>query len=421
MMNVMHRPFIPDSPYAEYLPENKNFEDFCCRCAFQGQPLHSYVRLPQMGLWLNMFLLPLESDKENTGYCIYSYDVTPFVDAGQRASLSADVSAAVIETCIKLRGSANIRQTFDEVIEDIRKICDSDHCCILLTDMEKRRCTTLCEALKPGCGLLPMDTYLDDGFFEISQTWNGTIGDSTCVIIKDERDMEWLKSFNPLWHDSLVQAGVKTIVLLPLDYNGETLGYLWSINFNVENTVKIKETLELTSFFIASEISNYKLLKKLEFLSTLDMLTGVMNRNSMNNDVDAIAKGEGDINAPYAVIFVDMNGLKRVNDEKGHSEGDKVLKLAANILSVVFPGSKIYRAGGDEFVVLATDLDDVTLEMKIKQVTEQADATEDVRFAIGTCMAGAGDDIRKAMRIADERMYDNKKEYYEIHPEQKYR
>ena len=50
MMNVMHNPFIPDSPYEKYLPQNRNFEDFCYRSAVLGQPLHSYVQLPQMGL-----------------------------------------------------------------------------------------------------------------------------------------------------------------------------------------------------------------------------------------------------------------------------------------------------------------------------------------------------------------------------------
>jgi diguanylate cyclase (GGDEF)-like protein len=421
MLNMMHHPFVPDSPYEHYFPQNKNFEDFCYRASFLGQPLHSYVELPQMGLWLNMFLLPLDSDKENIGYCMYTYDVTPFADSEQQASLSADTSSIVLKTCIKLRGSGDLRKTFNEVVEDIRQICDSDHCCILLTDTVKRRCTTLCEAIRPGCGLLPMDTYLDEGFFDISQTWNYTLGDSTCVIIKDEHDREWLKSINPIWYDSLKGAGAETIVLFPLNYNGETLGYMWSINFNVENTVKIKETLELTTFFIASEISNYRLLQKLELLSTLDMLTGVMNRNTMNNDVDLVADGKGDIKAPYAVIFADLNGLKRVNDERGHGAGDKVLKLAAEILCEIFPGGKIYRAGGDEFVVLAKGVDEAALERKVKMLHEHAEATDDVRFAVGTCMVKGDEDIRAAMRIADERMYDDKKDYYIHHPERVYR
>ena len=57
MVNTIHRPFVPGSPYEMYFPQNKNFEDYCYRCAILGQPLHSYVSLPQMDLWLNM--LPL--------------------------------------------------------------------------------------------------------------------------------------------------------------------------------------------------------------------------------------------------------------------------------------------------------------------------------------------------------------------------
>ena len=50
MLKTMHKEFIPGSPYAEYLPENKNFEDFCYRSSILGQPLHTYVELPFMNL-----------------------------------------------------------------------------------------------------------------------------------------------------------------------------------------------------------------------------------------------------------------------------------------------------------------------------------------------------------------------------------
>lgn len=420
MLNVMHRPFVPDSPYAEYLPENKNFEDFCFRCAFGGEPLHTYVSLHQMGLWLNMFLLPLESDKKDTGYCIYSYDVTVH-ESDQRASLSADTSSAVLATCIKLRGSDDIRRTFNEVIEDIRQICDSDHCCILLTDDEKRSCTTLCEALKPGCGMLPMDTYLDAAFYDITRTWKDTIGGSTCVIIKNSHDMEWLRSINPVWHDSLAKAGAKSIVMFPLKYNNETLGYMWAINFNVDNTVKIKETLELTTFFIASEIANFQLLQRLEVLSSVDMLTGVKNRNIMNNIVDSIIAGRITPAAPYAVVFADLNGLKRINDEQGHSAGDQLLKTAAAILRVVFYDTDVYRAGGDEFMIITSGLDEKALGARLQRLEEQAESAENVHFAVGSCFVTEDVDICTAMRLADERMYVNKNDYYNNHPERRYR
>lgn len=215
-----------------------------------------------------------------------------------------------------------------------------------------------------------MESFLDDGFFDITQTWDDTIGGSTCVIVKDRQDREWLESVNPVWYKSLTDAGVSSIVLFPLENNGVIIGYMWALNFNEESTVKIKETLELTTFFIASELSNYQLLNKLEVMSTVDMLTGVKNRNAMNNDVSDILSGKTEIRYPYSVIFTYLNGLKRVNDESGHNEGDKILKKAANILSGVFFDADVYRS---------------------------------------------------AMRVADERMYADKKAYYDLHPEKKYR
>ena len=421
MLNVMHRPFIPDSPYENYLPQNKNFEDFCCRCAFLGQPLHSYVSLPQMGLWLNMFLLPLESDKENTGYCIYSYDVTQNADSEQRASLSADTSSAVLKTCIKLRGSDNIRQTFREVVEDIREICDSDHCCILLTDSSSHKCTSLGEALKDHDTGHSIDEYNNEKFYDIAATWKDTIGDSTCIIIKNQDDMKWLESINPLWHDSLKAAGVDSIVMFPLNYNGELLGYMWASNFDVENTVKIKETLELTTFFIASEIANYQLLQRLEMLSSIDILTGVKNRNTMNNVIDDVKAGKKKLCSPYAVLFADLNGLKRVNDEKGHIAGDKLLKTAAAILRGVFFDNDVYRAGGDEFMIIAENADEKEIEARLERLEERSASANDVHFAVGVYFSDGETDIRKAMRVADERMYENKNKYYLEHPELKYR
>ena len=426
MLQTMRKPFVPNSPYAEYFPQNKNFEDFCYRSAILGQPLHTYVQLPQMGLWLNMFLLPLNSDKKNTGYCIYSYNVSPAADSEQRASLSADTASAVLQTCIKLRGSTDILRTFRDVIEDIRQLCDSDQCCILLKNEKEHKCINFCESLKPDCGLLSINAFLNENFYEIPfydimETWDDTLGDSTCVIIKNEQDMKWLEGTNPVWHKSLQQGGAKSIVLFPLTNNNTTMGYIWALNFNVDDTVKIKETLELTTFFIASEISNYLLLQNLETLSSMDLMTGVKNRNTMNVVIDNLVSGRKKLKYPYSVIFVDLNGLKQVNDEKGHAAGDELLKTAAKILQKAFGKYDIFRVGGDEFMIIAKGLDRQELTKKIKSIKTMANEIENLYFAVGTHVAKEGEDIRKVMRLADEKMYKDKKKFYEVHPELKYR
>ena len=416
METLTHHPFVPNCPYEECFPKNRNFEEHCYRCVQSGKPLHAYVDLYMMGLWLNMFLMPLDSDRENIGYCIYCYDVAPKADSAAMADLSAETAKDVLKTHIKLRGSDNVKQTFQEVVEDIRKLCDSDHCCILLTDAENRECKIFAESIREGIKIKPMSRYIE-GFYAIAETWPETLAGSTCIIAKDERDMQKLRLANPIWGSMLDLSGVKTIVLFPLRHGGELLGYMWTVNFNVNDVLKIKETLEVTSFLIASEISSYLLLNKLQTMSTIDSLTGVKNRNMMNHRIDQIVAGREP--TPDAVIFADLNGLKRMNDEQGHISGDKVLRSAAEILQYVFPEVDVYRAGGDEFMVLVSNITEDELNKRVSKIRTMAKLSENVLFSVGTCYGEP--DVRRAMHIADEQMYADKNSYYNAHPELKYR
>ena len=411
-----HTPFVPNSPYEMCFPKNQNFEDHCFRCIQSGKPLHAYVDLYMMGLWLNMFLMPLDSDCENIGYCVYCYDVTPKADSSAMADLSAETATYALNTCIKLRGTDNVKQTFQEVVEDIRKTCGSDHCCILLTDAENRECSIFAESIREDVKIKPMSRYVE-GFYAIAETWPETLAGSTCIIVKDERDMEKLRLANPIWGSMLDLSGVKTIVLFPLRHGGVLLGYLWAVNFNVDDVLKIKETLEVTTFLIASEISSYLLLNKLQIMSTIDSLTGVKNRNVMNNRIDQIVAERKP--SPDAVIFADLNGLKRMNDDQGHISGDKVLRSAAEILQYVFPDEDVYRAGGDEFMVLVSNITENELNTRVAKIRTMAKLSENVRFSIGTCYGEP--DVRRAMHIADEQMYADKNSFYAEHPELKYR
>lgn len=415
-MAALNHPFVPDSPYEACFPKNPHFEEHCYRCICDGKPLHAYVNLYTMGLWLNMFLLPLDSDCENVGYCLYCYDVAPKADSSAMADLSAETAYDVLKACIKLRGSDDVQKAFQEVVEDIRTICGSDHCCILLTDSKKCSCSVFAESLREGTNLLPMSKYID-GFYAITETWPDTLAGSTCIIVKDERDMEKLWEQNPIWGESLDQAGVKSIVLFPLRHGAELLGYMWALNFNVADAMKIKETLEVTTFFLASEIASYQLLNRLEIMSTIDSLTGIKNRNVMNNHVDQIVSGQEPM--PLAVLFADLNGLKRMNDVQGHSAGDKMLQSAASILQGVFHDGEVYRAGGDEFMVLVPEIEEDELQKRIARVHLLSKKTEDVSFSIGVCYGESN--IRRAMRLADERMYAEKSAYYDAHPGLRYR
>ena len=416
---MLSNKFVPNSEYTDYLTRDLNFEDYCYRAAVEKKCLHSYAHPDRMPLWFNMTFLPMGPDEGNLSFCSYTMEINYKAVSENMTGISGDMAARVLQTTIKLRGTNDFKETMKDVIKDIGELCQAEHCCILQMDTYSRTCSVLCEYLAPGTGLLPMEHYVDENFYKIADSWEETIAGSNCLIVKDQQDMEIVKERNPVWHASLTGAGGKTIVLFPLRSRDTLLGYMWAINFNAAKAVDIKETLELTTFILGSELGNYLLLDRLKILSSRDMLTGVMNRNEMNNFVDSIAKGEIGENQSVGVVFADLNGLKAVNDTEGHAAGDRLLKDAAAALREVFDEESIFRAGGDEFAVIVLGVPEEKMLVDIENIRKVSSKYDRLKFAIGGAVLSSGREVRTALRLADERMYEDKKLYYEKHPEKR--
>jgi diguanylate cyclase (GGDEF)-like protein len=160
---------------------------------------------------------------------------------------------------------------------------------------------------------------------------------------------------------------------------------------------------------------------RLRVLSSRDMLTGVFNRNEMNNYVDMVSTDTNGWYKNLGVVFIDLNGLKVVNDEKGHDAGDKLLRDATNALREVFSEEMIFRAGGDEFTIIVEDTTPEDLKLQVEKTKEVSRKYDHLSLAIGYSLADEGGDIRKALHEADENMFKDKHEYYMAHPELKER
>lgn len=410
--------FIPNSEYTTYIPKDLNFEDVCYRSAVLKQPIHNCVRMNRYSFDMHVFLLPLGSDDESIAYCTFTQVLLPKSDDNLMSmNISQEAAVDVIDTCIKLRGDRPFHETMQEVVEDIREICSADFCCVLLMDETQRTCSVLGQAKAPDSDLDWMDNQLDDDFYDLAETWLDTMNDSYCLVISDEKDMDYIRERNPKWYDSLTHAGVEHLVIFPLISQGHFLGYIWAINFDTEDTLRIKDTLELTTYFIASEIASNRFIDQLQALSKIDMLTGVMNRNAMNNRVASLSEAAGDAPCPKGIVFADMNGLKYVNDSQGHMAGDLLLKNAAMILQSTFVGDEIYRVGGDEFTVLLHETDQEDMQQKIADIKKKSAMFENVSFAAGCAVIDSGEEIRDAMADADARMYEDKDTFYRSEPE----
>ena len=410
--------FVPDSEYTRYIPKDLNFEDVCFRAAVQKQPLHNCVHMPRYPFDIMAYLMPLESGDDRIGYCTYTQMLIPKSDRNLRSlNISQETAMDIIGTCIKLRDDKPFQEIMQEVLEDIRGICDAEFCCILLLDESRRKCSVLGQARAPGSDLPWMEKYMDDDFYALMETWQDTLRGSFCLIVSNEQEMEMIRERNPEWHLSLKGAGVKGLVLFPLFSRGRLLGYIYAANFQAEKAQHIRDTLELTTYFVASEIANNLFIEQLRMLGKTDILTGVQNRNAMNDRITELCADPAKIPGSLGVIFADMNGLKYTNDHFGHNAGDRLLKDAAVILQSTFVGAEIYRAGGDEFLVLLPGTTEADMRKKIADIKKKAAMFDNVSFAAGGCFLQPGMDLRDAMSEADAQMYRDKGNFYRKYPE----
>ncbi|MCR5826617.1 MAG: GGDEF domain-containing protein [Oscillospiraceae bacterium] len=404
--------YYDNMPYEELVPQDNKFEDFCFRAAVLGQRMHAYVETKAMGTWTDQTLIPLASDTPGVGYCQFIFEFTQHAEAERMASVSADTSALVIKACITLMGARDFRESVGSVLDDVLDAAGAMACRIMLVDHERCEAVNFCERVQPGAFVRRSVQDVID--YALICSWEDVIGVSNALILKDERDYAWLEQENPAWAASMRKNNITSLVIIPLRRSGSVLGYLYVVNFDVARVVEVKELLELLSFFLGSEISNHLLLQRLDVMSHTDALTGLNNRNAMIRRMEEL---RGNPNASVGVLNLDLNGLKRVNDEQGHEAGDRLLVQAGELLRKVFYQQDIFRTGGDEFIVIIRGISRETFETKAKRLRAAVEKNTDVSFAIGDCWAETTGDLTCTFHRADERMYADKDAFYRTHPE----
>lgn len=410
---------IEGNLYTMHLPKEPNFEDVCFRAAWKGEFINTYVDTTKMyGFWTQDILNPIteKSDDPNISYCQFSYTLNKEMDTGKFAAVSPDIASFVIKACLELRNEHKFLESMETVTKDILEYTNSYAASTLTIDKEFRSYDIISAASSDP--LNDIRAIFAKFPYEIVESWEALVKTTNSIIIKDEHDLDFYEEKAPAWVKTLRINNVQSLCLVPFSHGGETIGYLYITNFDVSHLVRIKETIELISFFLSSEVANHLFLQRLEYLSNVDMLTGVFNRNCMNVNVDELALKLEFNPRPFNVAFCDLNGLKTINDNGGHEQGDKLLVYAADVLKEVFATDKIYRAGGDEFTIISFDTEK-NFEDKIKLLREKASDPDWLHFAIGYYHDADSGNLRLAMRYADERMYKDKNKFYEQYPDKR--
>jgi len=161
------------------------------------------------------------------------------------------------------------------------------------------------------------------------------------------------------------------------------------------------------------DITDQKLVEEtLAYRATHDTLTGLLNREQLHVELERIYRSS----EPWALLFLDLDGFKDVNDGLGHSTGDEVLRVVAKRLTAATrPHDIVARFGGDEFCVLASGAErDVALTMAhrlreaVHGATTVAGHTLRLAVTVGVALVEAVGTPEALLRQADAAMYSAK-------------
>ena len=145
----------------------------------------------------------------------------------------------------------------------------------------------------------------------------------------------------------------------------------------------------------------------------IDGLTGLENRAAYEEQVDRLEDEICGGTADFAIAVFDVNGLKEVNDKYGHKKGDEIIRFAALALQNVFRDGKIYRIGGDEFLVLLEN----SYAGLLPELASLRGDQRDFSISAGSAVYNheTDKDYHTVFNRADTAMYNDKREYYLMH------
>ena len=195
-------------------------------------------------------------------------------------------------------------------------------------------------------------------------------------------------------------------------------GTLVPMFVKVNRVASDNEKDEFDMVLTLSDLSNVKEMERLEHLAHHDALTGLANRAQLYKVMDDVVTSSHYSNQHFAVIYLDLDGFKEVNDNYGHDAGDEILKEVSNrLLSQVRAGDLVARLSGDEFVLIIKQTNKILLAKLAERLLELIG--QEVNYKQRSLHVGASlgihlvdgleRDIDVILKVADEAMYQAKR------------
>jgi diguanylate cyclase (GGDEF)-like protein len=232
----------------------------------------------------------------------------------------------------------------------------------------------------------------------------------------------------PVFAPAAIASGLRAVFTFPLNHGSLRLGaldlYRDAVGPLHVDAMKVAQTLaDVAAAYVLNARAREEAdatCEELRHIATHDALTGLPNRLLLLERIDHAALRARRSNAPAAILFLDLDRFKRVNDTYGHQTGDELLCAVGERLSrIVRPGDTLARLYGDEFVLLCEDLQESRDVEVVSARLQQAFVTPfvvgdreiSVSASVGVAYAGPGQRISGTMVAkADSAMYQAKRE-----------
>ena len=216
-----------------------------------------------------------------------------------------------------------------------------------------------------------------------------------------------LESSNAKFYEFLVNHDINEIVFASVTNRNNHISVLGVVN--PKKVGYARELLSDVAVCFSIAIYNKKHLNRTKIAATTDSLTGLLNYTAYKKDIKRFNKEQPE---NFACVYADVNDLHLRNNRYGHAAGDEMLIYIANTLKEVFYGQRIYRTGGDEFLVLIKDTDVSLVKDAINQMEERL-LPLNYYVATGMAFTEKNTDTEELITVAEKRMYDAKARHYQ--------
>jgi diguanylate cyclase (GGDEF)-like protein len=217
-----------------------------------------------------------------------------------------------------------------------------------------------------------------------------------------------LEQAGPRAREIIARFGLKFAAYVPIRVKEAVHGVLVVSSRDKPITEDLVDRLRGLGALTSLALTNALRHREVETNAVMDSLTGLANRRGFEHAVDQLASRHS-----FAILALDVDNLKSINDGYGHAAGDVLLVATAGVLaSVARKGETLARIGGDEFVLLISDPSEGTpllVGRRMKQAVADLNLpTGAASVSVGWAVGAAGDDAYLVLQRADALLYEAK-------------